>query len=115
MVSFYFGTNEYYPTFLLMMMSMSTAALDVIVDSIMVIQSRRFPDDGSEQLQTFSWLCMSMGGIVGSLEAAVLTEHYHPNWSFFVSSFPAMVMLIVSIRLSPKIEKEDDEEDKSEP
>ena len=41
------------PHFSIAMMTMSSMAVamgDVIVDSLMVIQSRRFPDDGSEEL-----------------------------------------------------------------
>jgi hypothetical protein len=37
LVSFYFGKNEYIPTVLLTITSATIAALDVIVDSIMVI------------------------------------------------------------------------------
>ena len=36
----YSGTNEKWASFLLMCMNLSVAAMDVIVDSIMVIQSR---------------------------------------------------------------------------
>lgn len=37
-------------TLLLVLNSMSTAAMDVIIDAIMIVQSRQFPDDGSEEL-----------------------------------------------------------------
>lgn len=111
----YMGTNEKFSSFLLMIMSGTVAAMDVIVDSIMVIQSRRYPEDGSEQLQTYSWICLSLGGIVGSLAAAVLTEHYHPNWSFFASSLPALILSVVSIRLTPQIERDDGEETSTTP
>ena len=45
---FFCSADVYFTTALLTAMSLSVAAMDVIVDSIMVIQSRRFPDDGSE-------------------------------------------------------------------
>lgn len=101
MMSFYTGTNEVYAAVFLTMMSLSVAGMDVIVDSIMVIQSRKYPVNGSEELQTYSWLCLSFGGICGSLAAAVLTEHYHPNYSFLATALPALVLTVVSIRLTP--------------
>ena len=49
------------------------AFMDVLVDSLMVVQARDFPDEGSEELQSFSWMCLSMGGIVCAFAAAILT------------------------------------------
>ena len=45
---FYKGTNEYIAATLLMLSSLSIAAMDVIVDSIMVVQSRKDSEEGSE-------------------------------------------------------------------
>ena len=53
--------------------NLSIAFSDVIVDSLMVIQARKFPDHGAEDLNSFSWLCMSFGGFFGSIAAAFLT------------------------------------------
>jgi MFS family permease len=72
-LAFYFGNNEKWAAFLLCCINLSVAAMDVIVDSIMVIQSRQYPEDGSEQLQAFSWNCLAFGGIVGSLAGGILT------------------------------------------
>lgn len=91
-----------------MIASLSIAAMDVIVDSIMVVQSRRYPDDGSEELQSYSWCCLGVGGIVGSLVAAILTEGYDPSYSFFASSITALFLVICSCKLSPTIEQGDD-------
>jgi predicted MFS family arabinose efflux permease len=98
------GTSPKLCACMLTMCNMSAAAMDVIADSIMVVQSRRFPEDGSEELQTYSWSCLGLGGIVGSITAAMLTENYEPSYSFFASSIMALVSLICSVRLSPQIE-----------
>lgn len=45
---FYTGTNYYFTAFLLMLNNLSIAAMDVIVDSIMVVQSRKDSEEGSE-------------------------------------------------------------------
>jgi hypothetical protein len=44
----YTGTNEVVVTMMLAVTSLTVAVNDVIVDSLMVIQSRRYPKDGSE-------------------------------------------------------------------
>lgn len=50
--------------------------MDVIVDAIMVVQSRAFPENGSEDLQSYSWACLGLGGVVGSIIAAILLDAY---------------------------------------
>ena len=62
--------------------NLSIAFSDVIVDSLMVIQARKFPEDGSEDLTGFSWTCSAVGGFFGSIAAAIVTEHYEPRYCF---------------------------------
>lgn len=94
-------------------MSLSVAAMDVIVDSIMVIQSRHFPEDGSEQLQAFSWNCLALGGIVASLAGGFLTQNFHPNYSFMAAAVPSVALLILSYSLPPSIERVEVESDEA--
>jgi hypothetical protein len=96
-----------------MVMSLTVAALDVIVDSIMVIQSRRYPESGSDELQSYSWVCLSFGGILGSLFAALLTQNYSPRWSFLVSAGPPLLMLAVALRLDASIEQNEGQEEEA--
>lgn len=103
----YQGTQEKFTALMLFFMSLSVACNDVIVDSLMVIQSRRYPEDGSEQLQTFSWCCLACGGITGSVTAAFLTQYYHPNWCFLFAALPSLVLTIVAQRLPMSIEQID--------
>jgi len=103
-LSIYSGTSEIYVAFWLMLISLSVAGMDVIVDSLMVIQSRKFPQNGSEELQSYSWVCLSLGGIVGSLVAAILTQNYHPSYSFLAISVPSLILTIVSFKLTREIE-----------
>ena len=70
--------DEQLATWMLFMSNLSIAFSDVIVDSLMVIQARKFPDSGAEDLNSFSWTCMSVGGFFGSIAAAFLTEKYEP-------------------------------------
>jgi MFS family permease len=92
-------------TALVFLATLTGAFLDVIVDALMVTQSRQDEDDGSEQLQTLSWCSMGVGGVFGSLVAGYMTEYYHPKWSFLIYSFYGIVVATLGMLLD--IEKTD--------
>lgn len=93
-------------TWMLFFSNFSIAFSDVIVDSLMVIQARRYPEDGSEDLNSFCWTCMSIGGLVGSMIAAVLTESYEPRHCFMFSSFMGLVIAYTATRMNVCLETE---------
>jgi len=97
-------------TLMMMLTSMSVAMNDVIVDSLMVIQSRRFPKDGSDELQSWSWCCLALGGIIGSIIAAILTENHHPSTCFAAASFTGLLIVYYALMLHPDVECDDEEE-----
>ena len=89
----------------LFMSNLSVALADVIVDSLMVIQSRQYPNEGAEELNAYTWTCFSMGGFFGSIAAAFLTESYEPKYCFLYSCIMGFVMAFVAWRLNIQIEK----------
>ena len=86
--------------------NLSGAYLDVLVDALMVIQSRKDEEDGSEQLQSLSWGAMGAGGMTGSLVAGFLTENYHPKWCFFWYSWMGLVVTITACFLTKESERD---------
>ena len=98
--------SENMATWLLFFSNLSIAFSDVIVDSLMVIQARRHPDSGSEDLNTFSWTCMSMGGLIGSFIAAILTDFYEPRYCFLFSSLMSLAIAFVAVKLDTALETE---------
>ena len=86
--------------------NLSVAFADVIVDSLMVIQSRKYPEEGSEELNSYSWTCYSLGSFSGSFVAAFLTEKYEPKYCFAYSCLMGFVMAFVAYRLNIQIETE---------
>jgi len=103
-LTMYEGTNEKVIVFCLTISSMCVAFMDVIVDSLMVIQSRKYPEGGSEKLQAFSWIMLAFGGIFGSLAAAIITQFYKPQYCFLFSSLTALVLGYFSYKLKTGIE-----------
>ena len=95
----YNQSNANLAIFCLFMSNMSVAFSDVIVDSLMVIQSRRSPEDGSEVLQTWSWCCLSVGGFCGSILAAIITENYNPAICYQITGLMGFVIAIFAYRL----------------
>ena len=98
--------DEQLATWMLFMSNLSIAFSDVIVDSLMVIQARKFPDSGAEDLNSFSWTCMSVGGFFGSIAAAFLTEKYEPQYCFMFSSVMGLVIAYVASRLNICLEND---------
>lgn len=85
--------------------ALAIAFSDVIVDALMVIQSRRYPD-GAEDLQTLAWCSLSIGGLVGSVVAAFLTENYDPTHCFQVTALFGLVIAVVASMLNVSLETE---------
>ena len=96
--------SEELATWMLFFSNVSIAFSDVIVDSLMVVQARRYPKEGSEELNAFCWTCSSVGGLLGSISAAVITQHYHPSYCFYFSSLMGLIIAYVSIIIPVSIE-----------
>ena len=93
-------------TWMLFCTNLSIAFSDVIVDSLMCIQARAYPKDGSEELTSFSWTCQSIGGLLGSVTAAIITEYYPPQYCFVIVSVMAFGILAVAMNLSVELEQD---------
>jgi MFS family permease len=58
--------------------SFGGAFMDVIVDGMMVVNSRKNPEAGSEELQAYSWGFYGVGGVVGNLASGILLSGKDP-------------------------------------
>ena len=84
--------------------TLSIAFSDVIVDSLIVIQARKDPDNGSAYLSTFTWSCQAAGGLTGAISAAFLTQDNDPKVCFIIYAFLGLILLFASMQLRPEIE-----------
>lgn len=92
--------------FILFLAALSGAYLDVLVDALMVIQSRNDQENGSEHLQSLSWGFMGAGGMFGSIIGAFITQYYHPKWAFLIYSLFGLIVMILGINLDSDVEKD---------
>ena len=89
-----------------MLVNFSSAFMDVIVDSMMVIQARKDLKHGSEKLQSFSWIVRGFGGITGAIVSAVMTEYFHPKWCILIYSILGFFIAYSGIMLNKDIDRE---------
>mmetsp|Transcript_9728 Transcript_9728/g.11977 ORF Transcript_9728/g.11977 Transcript_9728/m.11977 type:complete len:110 (-) Transcript_9728:1073-1402(-) len=88
--------SETLACWMLFISNLSIAFSDVIVDSLMVIQARKYPKSGAEELNAFSWTCMSTGGFFGAIAAAILTQRAEPHYCFMFSSVMGLVIAMTA-------------------
>jgi len=92
---------------LVTLFALSTAFIDVVVDGLMVSQSRLDPDYGSEDLQTISWVMLGLGGVFGSVAGGLITQYTESRYVFYVCASFGVLITAQSISLSKSIESSD--------
>lgn len=97
-------SNPVTATVLLTNISLCTAFSDVVIDSIMVVQARKDPENGAEELQSFSWIVVSIGGMLGSIIGAYLTEYHTPEVSYALYSVVSVIIVICAMFMNPEVE-----------
>ena len=91
-------------TTMLFLNSLNSAFLDVVVDALMVTQSRKDPEHGSEDLQGLSWSLLAIGGILGAICSAFFTEYLQPFHTFLACSFFSMLIVVAGYYINPEVE-----------
>lgn len=98
--------DKYIIALILTVFSMTGAFNDVIIDALMVQEARKDPKHGSQDLNSYSYLWMSTGGIVGSLLAAFFTQYMSPHASFFISALLGLLIATYGLKMNKSIEGE---------
>lgn len=101
--------NEVLFVSLLVLTALTGAIMDVVVDGLMVVQQRRDPNSGSEDLQTYCWAMVGLGGIIGSLGGGYLTEAGIESWCFAAKSLLGFVIMGVAMTMDKSLEKDPSE------
>ena len=71
---------------LLFLMNFSVAVMDVVIEGLMVCQSRLDPDYGAEDLNTLGWTMVGFGGIIGSVVGGLINEHSSPRYCYLITA-----------------------------
>lgn len=92
-------------TVLLLIVMLNSAFLDVVIDALMVTQSRLDQENGSQDLQGLSWAVFSIGGIIGSLCSAYFTEYLKPTHAFLAYGILSIFIVVGGFNINPQIEE----------
>ena len=65
-------------------MNLASAFMDVVVDGLMVMQSRKDQESGSQDLQTYSWQLLGLGGMIGGVAGGLITQYGNSHWIFYI-------------------------------
>ena len=79
--------------------------MDVVVDGLMVCQQRYDPETGSENLQTYSWMCYSIGGTIFGIVGGIFLEELSAPFVFYVTALLGLIISVNAFFTSPKLEE----------
>lgn len=84
--------------------STSEAFINVVSDAIMVIQSRKDPQYGSQDFVTLIFFLEGVGGGLGATVGGLITQYAHPKWVFFGYSFLGLFVTFFALKLTSESE-----------
>ena len=90
---------------LLTIVCLNCAFQNVVVNALMVTQSRRDLENGSSDLQVYAWSLVSVGGIMGAIFAAFFTQYLTPSHSFMMCMTFSSLIMAIAFFINPELEK----------
>ena len=97
-------------TFVILLTSLSVAISDVIVDSLIVERAREESLSQSGSLQSLSWGCSALGGLITAYFSGLLLQHLSSNQVFEITAtFPLIVSAVAWLIAEEKIDSSDSE------
>ena len=95
-------------TIALLLTSLSVAISDVIIDSLIVERARKESLGQAGSLQSLSWGCSALGGLITAYLSGWLLEHYSNNVVFEITAiFPLLVSAVAWLIAEEKIDSAD--------
>ena len=85
-------------------MNLASAFMDVVVDGLMVMQARKDEENGSQNLQTYSWQLLGLGGIFAGVAGGIITQYYNTLWIFYIFGFMGFLIALSGFLMSAEIE-----------
>ena len=87
-------------------MNLASAFMDVVVDGLMVMQSRKDQANGSQDLQTYSWQLLGVGGIFGGVAGGLITQYSNTLYVFYIYGVLGLLIATSGLYMSAAIEEE---------
>ena len=80
------------------------AVNDSVCDGLVVVQSRKDAASGAEDLQSFCFLFVGLGGVFGALTGGLLMDTGRANYCFAIKSLLALAMTISAYQVDKSVE-----------
>jgi len=87
------------------LISLSGAFMDVVVDGLMVCQARIDPENGSEELQTYSWALVGIGGVFGGVVGGELTYIGELDYIFYLMGVLGFLVAMSGCMMNSNLEQ----------
>jgi folate/biopterin transporter len=105
--------NAWKATIAIFVTSLSVAMSDVIVDSAIVERARKESIGQAGSLQSLSWGCSSLGGLVTAYLSGLLLQHFSTQTVFGITAFfPLIVSGVALLIIEEKIDYTDSKTEK---
>ena len=98
--------NAVTTTGILAIASLAQAFSNVVIDAVLIIQSRKDPEFGSQDLVSVMFLTQSLAGVIACTVAAIAMEKFHPKYAFLGYGLFGLFVFISCIFLSSDAEKD---------
>ena len=109
-----FVNSAWTATIVILLTSLSVAISDVIVDSLIVERARKESLAQAGSLQSLSWGCSALGGLLTAYFSGLLLEHLSSNQVFEITAtFPLIVSSVAWLIAEEKITPANSEEQSS--
>ena len=93
---------------LIVLNSVAGCFMDVIIDSLMVMQARRDPKQGSQELQAIVWQITGVTSVIGGISSAYFLGYFSPYWCFGVYALFGFAVFLSAFWISRELEMESD-------
>jgi len=84
---------------------MALAFINVVVDAIIIVQSRKDMVHGSQDLMSVAWMAMGVGGVAGCVAGGYMTQYCHPRYTFLAISLMGLIIALIGSTLTKESEK----------
>merc|ERR1719240_2203582 len=89
---------------LLWVTSLCGAFMDVVIDGICCVQQRKDPEHGAQDLQTFSWVSLSISQIISGYIGAKLYENSEGRYAFILYGLVVFFSIIFAFNMPISME-----------
>jgi len=80
------------------------AVIQTIVDGMLVVELRKDALHGSDDLQTYSWCCLSIGGIFANLGAGAIGQWSKYRYSYMIPGSLSICITIIACFISKDLD-----------